>query len=228
MNLSESFEAELNKGRGSSYWKQEVLGLLIRAVAGALWDTGLLHRCRVKELPELDEVVVGVDPTETYGEDSDACGIVVNGRAGDVGYTIDDLTLKGPPEKWAQRVIEAALDYEADSIVAEINAGGLMVERLIRAEAEIMGAPIPPIHTVRAKKGKLLRAEPVYHRYTRGKWFHYGTFAGLESQMCSYVPGVTKKSPDNLDAHVYSALKLFPVQRMEAVGYSRKRRPVGW
>ena len=46
--------------------------------------------------------------------------------------------------------------YEADRIVAEVNNGGDLVERLLRAvDAQI------PYRSVHATRGKLVRAEPI-------------------------------------------------------------------
>lgn len=45
-------------------------------LAGALWNYGMLERCRAGELPELSRVVVGVDPAVTSGENADFTGIV--------------------------------------------------------------------------------------------------------------------------------------------------------
>ena len=46
--------------------------------------------------------------------------------------------------------------------------------------------PNVPVRTVRATRGKWLRAEPVAALYAEGRVAHVGTFAALEDQMCAF------------------------------------------
>jgi phage terminase large subunit-like protein len=57
---------------------------------------------------------------------------------------------------WAARAAALYRDYQADAIVIEVNQGGEMVETVLR-EAD----PGLAIVSVRAMRGKMLRAEPV-------------------------------------------------------------------
>ena len=63
---------------------------------------------------------------------------------------------------------------------------------------------------VRASRGKLARAEPVYSLYAEGRVFHCGHFPLLEQQMASFNPDLQLTSPDRVDALVWglSALLL--------------------
>ena len=61
---------------------------------------------------------------------------------------------------------------------------------------------------VHAKRGKLIRAEPVSALYEQGKVHHVGLFAELEDQMTSYDPLTYTESPDRLDALVYAVSDL--------------------
>ena len=60
-----------------------------------------------------------------------------------------------------------------------------------------------------ASRGKYLRAEPIAALYEQRRIHHVGPFAELEEQMCSFVPGVYKGSPDRLDAAVWAFTELF-------------------
>ena len=58
-----------------------------------------------------------------------------------------------------------------------------------------------------AKRGKILRAEPVSSIFEQDKAHMVGYFKELEEQMTSYTP-YTTKSPDRLDACVYAISSL--------------------
>ena len=102
-----------------------------------------------------------------------------------------------PADKWGRISVRAFYDWDADRIVAEVNNGGDLVERLLRTIDRNI-----PYRSVRATRGKLLRAEPVSALYEQEKVHHIGTYPELESQMCSYT-GETTESPDRLDALVW-------------------------
>ena len=44
-----------------------------------------------------------------------------------------------------------------------------------------------PIREVRAKQGKVARAEPVSALYEQGRVHHVGNFGQLEDQMCNFT-----------------------------------------
>ena len=95
--------------------------------------------------------------------------------------------------------------FDADRVVAEINQGGDMVSAMLKSvEANL------PIATVRATRGKFLRAEPVAALYEQGRVVHAGAFAELEDQMCDFGPdGLSSgRSPDRLDALVWALTAL--------------------
>ena len=56
---------------------------------------------------------------------------------------------------------------------------------------------------VKASKGKLARAEPIYSLYQEGRVFHVGAFPMLETQMVSFNPEHMAQSPDRVDALVW-------------------------
>jgi len=59
---------------------------------------------------------------------------------------------------------------------------------------------------VRASKGKLARAEPVYALYQEGRVLHHGPFPALEQQMLAFRPDDPHAvgSPDRVDALVWA------------------------
>jgi phage terminase large subunit-like protein len=67
-------------------------------------------------------------------------------------------------------------------------------------------SPIARFKSVRATRGKYLRAEPVAALYEQGRIHHVGFLPELEDQMCEWMPG--QKSPDRLDALVWALTEL--------------------
>jgi phage terminase large subunit-like protein len=67
---------------------------------------------------------------------------------------------------------------------------------------------ITRIKLVHAKKGKFLRAEPVFSLYEQGRVYHFGQMARLEAQMVTFNPAEQEGSPDRLDALVYALTEL--------------------
>jgi phage terminase large subunit-like protein len=89
--------------------------------------------------------------------------------------------------------------------VAEVNQGGEMVATLIR-----QADPDVPVETVRAYRGKWLRAEPIAALYEQGRVKHVGAFPALEDEMCDFGLGglSSGRSPDRLDALVWALTAL--------------------
>ena len=85
------------------------------------------------------------------------------------------------PAGWAQAVVKAYRRFDADRVVAEINQGGDMVAAMLKS----IDAGLP-VTSVRATRGKFLRAEPVAALYEQGRVAHAGRFPALEDQMCDY------------------------------------------
>ncbi len=213
-NLAPRFLADLRArfGHASARARQEIDGELVRGHEGAFWTPALLDAGRVNEAPDLDRVVVAVDPPVTASHAADECGIVVAGvsQQGDPGdwkvYVLADCTVKGlGPAAWARVVDEAYRDHQADRVVAEVNQGGDMVESVVRQVA-----PDISYRGVRAMRGKQVRAEPVAALYEQGRVHHVGAFPALERQMCRFGgPGKSGiQSPDRLDALVWAVTDL--------------------
>ena len=212
-NLSPAFlDTVVKRYAGTRLGRQELDGELIADRTDALWKRDQLDLQRWPgSLPDLRRVVVAVDPPATSGETADACGIVSAGIDG-AGrlFVLDDKSIAGAtPAAWADRAIGVFRRRNADTIVAEVNQGGEMVTAVLRQVDETV-----PVRTVRATRGKWLRAEPVAALYEQGRVFHTKTFAALEDEMCDFGPdGLSGgRSPDRLDALVWAitALMLGP------------------
>jgi phage terminase large subunit-like protein len=67
-----------------------------------------------------------------------------------------------------------------------------------------------PVVTVRATRGKYLRAEPVSQLYEQGRVKHAGQFPALADEMCDFgLDGLSSgRSPDRLDALVWAVTAL--------------------
>ena len=212
-NLAPSALREfLARYEGTRLGKQELYGEILEDVEGALWTLALIERDRVPVLPGgVVRRVVSVDPAVTNNADSDETGIVVVSRDRDgQGYVEADLSMRGSPLEWAQRVVRAFDEYECDSVVVEVNQGGEMVAQTLRTVR-----PHLSIREVRATKGKRLRAEPISALYEQGRIHHVGTLDALESQMTTWTPD-DLKSPDRLDALVHGLTDLMESGGAEA------------
>ncbi|WP_329336089.1 terminase family protein [Streptomyces sp. NBC_01352] len=218
---------------GTDIGAQELHGRLIDEVAEALWTRATLEETRVRadEVPDLTRISVGVDPSGGAGEQ----GIVVVGKSGLLlphalpgrsldpedallvraqaqerpqhhGFVLDDRSCKLSPDQWGRRAVQAAIDWEADEVLAETNYGGAMCVATLRTAAEALGVDIP-IRTVTATRGKVVRAQPVAALAAQGRWHMAGVFDELEDQLATWYPELGW-SPDRLDAMVWPAWQL--------------------
>jgi predicted phage terminase large subunit-like protein len=211
--LAESFLAEVeSRYGGTRLGRQELDGVLLDDVEGALWTTAMLEGARVAAAPKLDRIVVAVDPSVTGGRASDECGIVVAGivMQGEPkdwrAYVLEDASVRGGPTDWARAAIAAMDRHGAEKLVAEVNQGGDLVESVVRQID-----PLVPFKALRASRGKGLRAEPVAALYEQGRVMHLkGALGTLEDQMCQMtVRGFEGRgSPDRLDALVWAVHEL--------------------
>jgi phage terminase large subunit-like protein len=112
-----------------------------------------------------------------------------------------------PPAEWARIAVSLYGAHAADRIVAERNNGGDMVEATIR-----MVDPNVPLTTVRATRGKVVRAEPAAVLYEQSRIHHVGSFPTLEDQMCGFTSDFDRAtagfSPDRVDALVWALTDL--------------------
>ena len=167
------------------------------------------HRIAATALPDMQRIVISVDPSGTKGDGGgDDIGIVVAGKGVDGrAYVLEDATCNLSPEGWGRRVAEKVEKWNADCVVAERNFGGAMVGAVLRAAG---GRTMPRFKEVTATRGKVIRAEPIAALYEQGKVSHVGQFPDLEDQMCNFtVAGfVGDGSPDRADALVWAMTEL--------------------
>jgi phage terminase large subunit-like protein len=224
-HLPDDFIAAVEEAhKGTRFGRQELDGVLIEDVEGALWSRALIEASQANplfllslglgSLPRAQEgegplrrVVVGVDPPASA--QGDACGIVVAGLGADgVGYVLADLSVSGlSPEGWARKVAAAAEKWGAHRVIAEKNNGGTMVEAVLRG-ADV-GMPVTLVH---AAEGKVARAEPVVVLFEKGKAKFAGRFPELEDELAGLTYGGgyegPGKSPDRADAMVWALTEL--------------------
>lgn len=210
-NLSGRFLHEIKRRyEGTRLGRQEIEGAIIDDIDGALWKREWIERNRVVKHPDLKRIVVAVDPPATSDATSDSpaeCGICVVALGIDGhGYMLEDLSLVGTPDEWAASVLSGFNKHHADLIVGEINNGGDMVEAVIRNIAKQHGMRNVPFKSVRATRGKQLRAEPISSLSQRDQIHHVGVHPDTEDQLCNWVPG--EKSPDRLDSYVWGFTEL--------------------
>lgn len=190
--------------------RQELEGEELEEVDGALWhrdmiryDPPPMQPVKGEMVPDYLRVVVAIDPAVTHGPDSDETGMVVAAVGPDRrGYLIADLSGRYSPDEMRERATAAYEEYGADSIIAEVNNGGDLVERVLRGK-NWRGA----YHSVHASRGKRTRAEPVSALYEQGRVSHLRPFVELEDQLCTFT-AESMLSPDRLDALVWAFTEL--------------------
>lgn len=180
-------------------YRMEIMAEDLDEAPGALWKRTDIDKARVIQAPELERVIVGVDPSATSG--GDEAGIITCGRNGDDYYTLADDSVQGSPQTWAKAAVTAYHKYKANLIVAEDNNGGEMVEAVIKQVD-----PSVPVTRVHASRGKATRAEPVAAISEQGRDHHVGAFPALEDELCLWMPG--DASPNRLDAKVWAITAL--------------------
>ena len=230
--LSEEYlDGILSIYEGTRLAKQELYGIMLEALDGALWSESTIADHRLDRSPGGRLLrVIAVDPSVAERQ-GDLCGIVVaeatpNRRPSDRhAYVIEDASLQAPPSEWAAKVVELFHRYRCP-VVVEVNQGGALVKQAIHALD-----PRVPVLEVRATKGKALRAEPVTLKYDQGRVHHVGVLAELEAELTTWVPG-ERKSPDRLDALVYAiqSLLVTPPKQLgsgpvRATSFARRQIP---
>lgn len=192
---------------GTEQGRQELNAEDLEDAAGALWQRGQIEADRRTRAPQLIRVVTAIDPSAT--ETGDEAGIVTagtgwcdcRGSAQLHAFVLSDDSVQAHPSKWAASGVTAYHKYGADSLVAESNNGGQMVAVTI---STIAGAP--PVKLISASRGKATRAEPISMLAQQHMIHHVGTFANLEDELCTWMPGMA--SPNRLDAYVWALTEL--------------------
>ena len=211
--LAKSFLEEVRaRYAGTRLGRQELDGVLLDDVEGALWCAAALESGRIDKAPALGRIVVAVDPPVTGHGGSDECGIVVAGATCEGppsewrAVVLEDASVSGAsPMEWARAALDAMARHGADRLVAEVNQGGDLVETLVRQID-----PLVPYRAVRASRGKAARAEPVAALYEQGRVRHLRGLGCLEDQMGRMTAQGFQGagSPDRVDAPVWALTDL--------------------
>lgn len=210
--ISKEALADIARDMTSLAYRQEIEAQDIDEAPGAQWTRKIIEDNRVTTAPQLERVVVGVDPSITAT--GDEAGIIVAGKAGEEFYILSDKSIQGSPDTWARAVVDAFHDSEADNIIAEKNQGGEMVTLTIKTVDNSV-----PVKLVHASRGKQVRAEPISALYEQGRVHHVGGFPKLEDELCLWMPG--DKSPNRLDALVWAMTELSKTRVAQAAQQHR-------
>ena len=211
-HLSPGVLAQLHERYGGTrLGRQELDAELLEDSEGALWQRAAIDANRVKLAPALERVVIAIDPAMSSHAGSDETGIVAGARGVDGSlYVLADWSGRYSPDGWAARVASLYHDLPANLVVAEVNAGGEMVERILR-----QAAPAVRFKPVHALRGKVARALPIAALYEQGRVRHVGSLAALEDQMCRFNGSGNGGSPDRVDALVWALTELSEAARGE-------------
>lgn len=210
-NLPRDFVRKLKERyEGTRLGRQELNAEVLDDIPGALWTREMIDRARTQvAIPDMQRVVVAVDPSGARSFDDEAAdmiGIIVAGKGDDGrGYVLADRSCKLSPDGWGRRAVEAYREFKADRIVAERNFGGAMVQHVIRTVDRAVS-----YKEVTASRGKVARAEPIAALYEQGRIAHVGELSALEDQLCMITPEgyVGDGSPDRADALVWALSEL--------------------
>jgi phage terminase large subunit-like protein len=234
-NLAASAIQDLmDRYAGTRLGQQELEGILVDDVEGALWRRANIDEDRVHEHVVLDgpqqgkvyweradgtqmrppsiwhRVIIALDPADG-DEDGDEQGIAVVAQSADDNelYVLHSDGMRVSPFEFLSEAVDLALTFYPNSveIVMEKNHGGKFLLGLMDQVLKAKEVSVP-YRSVDAVEGKRTRAEDVSGLYERHKVHHVGTFADLEDQQCTWTGLGNEPSPDRMDALVW-ALKQF-------------------
>lgn len=211
-NIASSY-LETLKGMSARLQRRFLKGEFGDATPNALFLEETIDKWRHQggALPDFVRVVVGVDPSgadDVDNADNDEIGVIVGALGTDGNaYLLEDCTLKASPATWGKVATSAFDRHSADVIVGEENFGGAMVKATIQT-----ARPRTNYKSVKATRGKVVRAEPFSSLYEQGKIRHAGDFHELENELLAFSTyGYTGgKSPNRADAWIWVLSELFP------------------
>ena len=211
--LASSFIRQIERRyQGTDTGRQEIFAELLEEAEGALWRRDWISH--TETVPDLNRIVVAIDPAMSSRPDSAETGIIVAGTDEDLrGYVLEDGSGRMSPNEWARRAIDLYDRHAASRIIGERNNGGDLVGTVLRTASD--GRSLP-IRLVTASVGKHARAEPVAALYQQGRVLHVGSFSQLEDQLCTWEPG-SSTSPDRMDALVWALSDLITDRRITKI-----------
>lgn len=228
-NLSADFiGVTLAQYKGTELEAQERDGVLLRKSRSSPFRgidfTIAPIRIQAQALEEIEEIAIGVDPSDGAGPNHDEWGIVDVARRIDRHLvTLEDGSDVLTDDEAGERVIEHVERWRRACprarlvIVVETNRGEARIRSVLdaayykrRSEALERGEPPPPplpeVIGVKAKEGKLLRAGEVRPLLTSGFLHHLPGLTILEAQALSLRPDAPKRprQDDHVDAEVHA------------------------
>jgi phage terminase large subunit-like protein len=221
-NLSPVFKAQVvDRYEGTRTGKQELHGEILLDVEGSLWKWEMLRW--IDEAPELDRIVVAVDPAGTANAKSDETGLVVIGISGKALYVLADHTGKYSPDGWTRRMFALYEEHKADAVVVEKTYGQDITMKMIE-QSNLEGVRVIGVDD---RRGKQIRAEPIVALYEQKRVYHVGNrgdLLDLEEEITEWVPG-HGPSPNRVDALVHGATELAKATMPSALADPRKVLP---
>lgn len=230
-NLAPTFaRTVLDRYAGTTLGRQELDAEILADLPGALVQRR--HLRHADAAPELDLIVVGVDPAGTGTGDEAGVLVVGRGKEDGLAYVLDDRSKQMSARETGLTAWRALYDHGAAYIVYEDNFGkqwlrdGLVdayadLHSMDASEREAMrrteSGAFPFLRKVTAQHGKVLRAQPVAMRYEQGRIVHVGQLPKLEDQLTTWDPHEKpNESPDRIDALVHAVTYL--LRREKAAG----------
>lgn len=229
---SEFFSSVLTEFEGTRLGQQELDGVLLEDIPGALFKSDMLEQSRVKR-DVIEGVrmtyVVAIDPATSSQEGSDHTGIVVcaagpaPGEEGDyddgtaaIGNTREDLkrAMKRLAKTHGYVVHDGSIKgtpkewaHKAIDLYYQYGASCIVAEsnqggEMVRDTLRSVDDSVP-IKLVHATKNKQTRAEPIVSLFEQRRAHLVGGFPDLEKELTTWDPEISRKSPDRLDAMVW-------------------------
>lgn len=191
-----------------------------RPVTGTLVTYAVLRERRCYSNPErpcapAQTIAVGIDPS---GGGRDVAGIIGAYLGTDKRlYWTHDRSGVMPSDRWGRVACELAADIGADRFVIEKNYGGDMAALVLRTAWTALRAEqpdrfsvfVPRIVEVNARRGKLLRAEPIAQQVKEDRIRLGALLPDFEQEWATWRPG--PDSPGRIDAGVHLAYELLPL-----------------
>lgn len=212
-----------------------------------LSEQKIRERTHIFGLPPAMKSAVTVDPS---GGGRDSCGIIGGFLGTDMRcYVTHDRTAVMPSTEWPRAACRLAAEIDADRIALEKNFGGDMPTTLVRtawkalrtewdeehADALAAGTVAagdnpyrrlaPRVTWVRAKRNKLLRADPIAQQVIEDRMRFGAHLPDLFKTWQTWQP-TDPDSPGELDACVYLGYELLPVPGAQDVITKEDDAPV--
>lgn len=194
-----------------------------RPTEGALLDRGVLRerRCYQPEVMPI-KAAVAVDPS---GGGKDEAGVVGGWLGSDRKvYISHDRSGRMSAEEWAEAACRLAVELDADKIIYESNYGGDTIDLAIRSMwADLVrrgvisdGVMRPALFKVHARKGKVLRAEPIAQQFMIDNVRLASAMPELEDEWATWQPS-SQDSPGRIDASAYLVYGLLPMPGVQGM-----------